>query len=1040
MAAPTYSKLGNNGVLGGAGTIVRSGNVLTATPATGYKIDKIVVYDYYIRLPGQSGTWRYRESSSSPYTMPAFSWNSSGAGTTGTTQVEYGVYFVLKTYTIKVAKTGGTGSATVKIDGSDTNKTKTHGDTYDIEASWGDTDRFVDWSDNDVNPVRTGIVATDNITHTARFSNVKVSVRSSNIYHGTVSMTTSKLSGITSSFVHDDESVLMKATVTDPEYKFIRWTYAGVQVSTNAEYTLSSHTGNKEYIAVFEKIGSVTVTKNIENGNIATVNGQASVIADDNVMVLLEATPNAPSYVFVEWVDSNNVQISTQASAYMIVDSDSKRNVKAIFATTDKKITLTVDDPFWGNATIKVGESDKGKSYNLPKNTSCTLVASAVEFGAFGGWEIGGSIVEYGDELKVVWNNNTPVEIKALFDEAQLYDFTLEAKLSSDDDAVGCSLDVASKSEQESAPPGQRYGGPVEVTATAADGMHLAVLDMTVDETPVTTIEKDVQPSIQTLQEWGLPTDWTWGAPLVFKVKGDTVLKGTFAPNLYAVDVGVDNESAHRDCVVDVFWGPDEGSTNTPYDGSEILPYGSFLRMQGYSNDGDNFAGWFEDGQRIDNNSDAITVAVKGATSYKVKFGNTVTLSVKDSGPGTVAGRVLPNGAPSSSVDFVYGDVVEIVATPDQDKLFRGWEIDNKFQYGMPSTHSFKPNAPAAFSAIFADTATKTIVKLTNGENKGYGRLTITPVGDITKTDLGGEEEWEAALDEATGLTSGNGVLDLDGLPDGVDSFWELSDIGEVSINVEPLASNAVFAGWEVSYIEIDGGEYSFPAGSFLSASLTETLFVSDHCIIKALWETSEPRKVTVGYEGSGSPERGTIALAPKGDRWQSGPPIQGDYVPKTVLTATAMPHNGYRFEGWFSAASGGMWISDNLAFTFEVPSESFSIYARFVQDVDAIYIWEGSALPKWLTWRSKRFVLPKPANMAAVRVYADDYPVNAGVYTSSSPGAPVEQGVHVELPLELQDARRLPRMRPEKYIEVEVQSRTGIQEVATSTSMEGLV
>lgn len=1239
MAIPSFRNLG---AASGSGSIDRSSTyTLTATPSAGHKFTKFVVFDYYISMPNASGVWRRRESTNNPYTMPGFSYNDGGAGTWGTTMVEFKAYFALKTYSVQVKKSGGTGGATVSIDGGGTSKSVTHGTTYSINATWGNTDRFTRWDDGDGTALRTGISATGNKTYTAQFSNIKVTVSRNNGTYGTVSLTTTKSSGISSSFVASGESVTMRATVTDAaKYKFVRWEQGGSQKSTNANYTLSSHSGNKTYTAIFEKIGSVSVSKNTPGINTATVNGGASVIADDNTNVSLYASA-VSGYVFVRWVDGNGTEISTEASYSMKVSNAARRNVTAIFASTDKPITLLVDDPVWGDATIMVGKTDHGKEYSIPQGQSCTLVATPAEFGTFGGWSVNNSVISTDNPATLNWDNADPVEITAIFVESAIYEFELESEMAAGGPAIaGCELRVAAGSEQQPRPqdppyqlvldgsavigwspllqdgtkpitmyrpqnifdqqsgnvidqrlpagaaskdqnastywlsnhagayvvidlgeprllhelhffntnngnagnggigdfevyganaitgsdpsdydldspakildgtldakgntnanpvpgqvfggddgldtsntyryikletvsnygtpglcelrvflqgktyelqPNERYGGPVVVEAVSANGHHLAQLEMVMGGVTANTLAKTVTPTNLDLESWGLKSTWKWGDSLDLTVKGDTTITGTFAKDTYVIGFGLQDETPVGN-QVSAEWGETIINITTPYNGIDGLEYGTYVKLMATPGGGDSFRGWYNsDGEFISNEA-VFRLRVTKNVFYKARFGNVVNLSVNNSDPGSVVGKVLPSGSESDIIAFTYGDEVEITAIPDEGKFFGGWYLGGKLQPGMLATHRFFPDGAVTYEAHFSDGKSPVLVHLTNGAQGGFGRLSFIVPNGIAETELMDATAWHNRLETLTGaveLPSPIGYGDPE--TSGADSYWELDDITEITLRCDPVNPNAVFDRWEIAYINVEdrdpgvpgysqGDYYDFDNIQHLSSSLLTNVSVATHCIIRAKWRTDEPQQVTVGYFSGSNASMGAIDLTPRGDEWKGPPTIQSKYRPGRELTVLALPNNGYKFMGWYK---GGQVLTTDSQYVFEVPSEPIELLARFAQDKDAVYLWEGGQYNKWMSWISKRFVTAKPLNMTSARVYADGYPVELTVHTSSSPDAPRGNGRKVMIQVERQDARRLPRLRPEKYIELEIQGQDVVQEAAISTSMEGLL
>jgi hypothetical protein len=157
-------------------------------------------------------------------------------------------------------------------------------------------------------------------------------------------------------------------------------------------------------------------------------------------------------------------------------------------------------------------------------------------------------------------------------------------------------------------------------------------------------------------------------------------------------------------------------------------------------------------------------------------------------------------------------------------------------------------------------------------------------------------------------------------------------------------------------------------------------------------------------------------------------------YEQGVAVSLEARPQNGYKFDGWFQGRDGTRLVSASPAFVRKVESGE-TLYAKFSQDADAIFRWEGSADNKMLAWRSKRYVAAMPLNLSSARVYADGYPVTLRVYTASSPDDPKTKIV-AGMTVRGQCGFRLPMARPDKYVEVEVRADVAVTSVAVATSM----
>ncbi len=155
-------------------------------------------------------------------------------------------------------------------------------------------------------------------------------------------------------------------------------------------------------------------------------------------------------------------------------------------------------------------------------------------------------------------------------------------------------------------------------------------------------------------------------------------------------------------------------------------------------------------------------------------------------------------------------------------------------------------------------------------------------------------------------------------------------------------------------------------------------------------------------------------------------------------VTLSAIPANGYVFSGWFaSAAATGTADSTSSSYTITVAT-TLTLYAKFVQDSDAIYKWQGDSVNKMLSWRSKRYVATKPFNPVCAKVFSGVYPAALNLFMSGPPDSPSLTPT-VAVSARNQNGFRLPMARPEKYMEIEVQVSGEVTEVVVSTSMGGL-
>ena len=158
---------------------------------------------------------------------------------------------------------------------------------------------------------------------------------------------------------------------------------------------------------------------------------------------------------------------------------------------------------------------------------------------------------------------------------------------------------------------------------------------------------------------------------------------------------------------------------------------------------------------------------------------------------------------------------------------------------------------------------------------------------------------------------------------------------------------------------------------------------------------------------------------------------LEGTFRENTTATVTARPANGYKFKCW--KENGSVLAGWGAQHSF-VPSQNRILVAEFEEDSVGILLWEGSDENMEVEWTSKVYVAPKPFDPVAARVDARGYPVSLDVGTMSSPNAKPTRPHPIEVAS--QDGRRLPRMRPERFVRFTVKASCEIDAVVIGTNM----
>lgn len=228
---------------------------------------------------------------------------------------------------------------------------------------------------------------------------------------------------------------------------------------------------------------------------------------------------------------------------------------------------------------------------------------------------------------------------------------------------------------------------------------------------------------------------------------------------------------------------------------------------------------------------------------------------------------------------------------------------------------------------------------------------------------------------------------------------------------------------------------------------------VSQPYVIESL---SEDIALTAKFQSGSAPQSAVIEVVAQGNgkvdilggsnhgAAEDGANAHATFDIGDDVTLVAEFSSEYVFVGWYA---GGVLVSEQPVHAFKFGadgSHSYTNYtARFGVSDNAIYEWEGSDENKEIEWTSKVYTAPKPFDPVAARVDAAGYPVDLTVRTYSSPDVadalPVrdhELTAANPVAVQSQDGRRLPRMRPERYVRFTVKSTHEIDTVVIGTNM----
>lgn len=396
------------------------------------------------------------------------------------------------------------------------------------------------------------------------------------------------------------------------------------------------------------------------------------------------------------------------------------------------------------------------------------------------------------------------------------------------------------------------------------------------------------------------------------------------------------------------------------------------------------------------------------------------------------------------------GETVRIQAVPQTPNVdfFGSW-----FQYTdtaftnpleLSADETFEVAGGVHYVARFISSADALFVALCDIDNDtGEGDATLGALRMMTAGSAPVEVE---RTDEATFLRR----TGLSSAPDGAVAYYTLVGTSRVTLEASPTAGRG-FVKWTKE--SIIGGAATGEADMGQVANVS--IVVNRHFIYRAYWGDPKPVRIVTHFANGSNIVNGNLKLDGVTvvddtiqDKTETEIETSATYTQGDVVKIAVDIKNGYLFAGWFydpecenpvrdSVVDGVTYTHLDAEYVFAV-SSPVTICAKFVEDADAIYKWEGSSERKMAEWESKQYIGAVPFDPSAVRVEALKYPVTVGVGMYSSPlAAPTKvKIVHVEN----ERGRRLKIGRPERYVNVRVSSNGEVDSVVVATSMEGLI
>ena len=530
--------------------------------------------------------------------------------------------------------------------------------------------------------------------------------------------------------------------------------------------------------------------------------------------------------------------------------------------------------------------------------------------------------------------------------------------------------------------------------------------------------------------------------PLTFALPAsDVTATAVYAPKAVEITVSEDLDS------VDAI----SGVTLTVWrDGSQVISgyqYGDEARFSATLAEGYGFGGWYDattgslvSAQNplvVPSVTDDIRLKAKASASVTVKWGKLVGGAVVDDSDnhGTVSlgGQSYSTGVATKSVPLGETVTVGCAIEGDETGAFGGWWIHEGNAYTMLDieqngiyTVPGSADAQITLWALYQESAPKYYVAIyaKDEDDDEYAPA----LGDFALSGEGVEELEKSAWQTATGRTAASNGR-----------FYEVTGVRKVSLSVFQRDAKK-FSGITWNSYQQSGGMQMLDVEDEAPVAILSKVITED-CYAIVNFSNNTEATITVQLASDEASSMGRVDLSGAISREvnPSGWPVIGTYDRGTTATILAMPSIGYKFKEW--RIGGNPVPNAGAQYSFEV-EVSATYTAVFEADTVGICEWEGSSENKTLEWRSKVYTMPRPFDPVACRVDAAAYPVTLNVETTSKPDTmPVRDHertlVHdLGIPLVGQDGRRLPRMRPERFLQVAVTSRHEVDAVVVGTNM----
>lgn len=819
-------------------------------------------------------------------------------------------------------------------------------------------------------------------------------------------------------------------------YAFVQWQYSdGSVYSTSANASIASSTAlsrDTDLTAVFRStVHTLTVSAGT-GGTVSSTPASGSLVTEGS-LVTINATP-AYNYTFSSW---SGLAGAGQSHAFYMPSANfsttANFTVRPSFA-----IALTKENGAYGTIALTsstapaVGETAGAINATGYTNVSYTVTATVTDtvHNMFLGWYSGATLVSPYLAYTFTQTSATALTLVAKF--AQRPSYTLTQRVSDGsvpwvitNSAIVAGCAMAQDRAADFTEPDRWLSGNITITATPATGWRVSGWSVSNSDGGTGSFQ-----------------DTTGVNPLTFNLSFNAVAMCVFEKIPVTAACNVHSASSAAGSA-EVTFALESGE-------SVAVRYGDEVTFTATPNSGYSFYGWYgSDGVLVSSDASYDHVMTASLT-LTAKFSATVTLAASHTVAADDTGTVQVNSGTTgstASASVVLGGTCVIKAIQTSGSIFDSWYLTSDSGFATPlegylDEYTITVTGPTALTARFlgvTDLEDRYLAVLNyNNNTSAFDPL----LGILSATISGtGVEITQAEWEEFTGSPAPTG------LEPGTAGYRFYKFTGSKATTVSAISNASLgFMQWKSSYLipivpTPEPGQPQFTASSpvVIGTSPSISIVTNRHYMLTAVWGDPVAVDVTVRFADGCDTSNGGFTMTPvtaERETVQGG--ITDKYLQGSDVVLSAEVENGYVFSGWFYDRAATNLASLETTFTHSVlaPTE---FYAKFTQDTDAIYKWEGDTVNKMASWRSKRFMASKPFNPSSARVYADAYPVTLSIFMSSSPDAPSLTEPTVSVHARNQDGFRLPMARPEKYIEIELRSQHDVTEAVVSTSMEGL-